>query len=155
MQAVRSASSYGVQTFEGCGQLADSGWKTSIWGQGRGGQSARVQALPRPLWGLDPLEVRLGGPLRPSEPAVVGQCSLMTDCPQSVSHETGQLEGTVRAAQGPEVSLPSGPTGQVRWKDRPAAGPVVLCLPWEESRSHLQATPGHVEAQRPLHRWSM
>ena len=48
-QAVWSARSYGVQTFEGCGQLADSGWKTSIWGQGRGGESAQVQVLPRPL----------------------------------------------------------------------------------------------------------
>ena len=142
----------------GCRHLKGVGsWEIRAGRPASGAKAGVVSLLesrhfPGHFGALDPLGVRLGGPLRPSEPAVVGQCSLMTDCPQSVSHETGQLEGPVRAAQGLEVSLPSGPTGQIRWKDRPDAGPVVLCLPWEESRSHL--SPGHVEAQRPLHRWS-
>lgn len=110
----------GVQVVMGCRHSRGVGsWQIQT-GRPASGAKAGVFSLlksrhfPGHFGTLDPLGVQLGDPLRSSEPAAVGQCSLMTDCPQSVSHETGQLEGTVRAAQGPEVSLPSGPTGQVR-----------------------------------------
>lgn len=45
----------------------------------------KSRCFPGHFRALDPLGVQLGGPLRPSEPAVVGQCSLMTDCPQSLT----------------------------------------------------------------------
>lgn len=153
VQAVRSARSYGVQTFEGCGQLADSGWKTSIWGQGRGGESAQVQALPWPLWGPGPPGGATGGP---SE-------TLRTSCCWAVfSDDRLPPESHVKRANWRELSerlrdqkspcqvspqaRSGGGTGQ-------PLGPLsYVCL--GESRSHLQAGPGHMEAQRPLHRWS-